>query len=218
VRRLSQVIEKEEVTVNALTSGFKILAVATATLAPISSAVLAGTAAASPTRTSMQMGTRTATPSADPLRARFVFLSHQTSNRCTLQPAEVMRMAPTARLQGSCCAPMAYADYVKQIRGLKAYADVREIPPDPYNVEVRLAQRLFGFDKTYSLDADQQAVYDQAMRMADEHDPCCCRCWRYVAFRGQAKELLARRRYTAAQIAHVWDLEDGCGSGPMMMR
>jgi len=204
--------------VNALTSRFKTLAVATATLAAISSAFLAGNAAASPTRTSMQMGTRTPTLSADSLRARFTFLSHQTSNRCTLQPAEVMRMASTARLQGSCCAPMAYADYVKQIRGLKAYADVGEIPPDPYNVEVGLAQRLFGFDKSYSLDADQQAVYDRAMKMADEHGPCCCHCWRYVAFRGQAKELIARRRYTASQIAQVWDLEDGCGSGPMMMR
>jgi hypothetical protein len=204
--------------VNALTSKFKTLAVATATLAAITSAVLAGNVAAAATRTSMQMGTRMPTPSADPLRARFTFLSHQTSNRCTLQPADVMRMAPTARLQGSCCAPMAYADYVKQIRGLNAYADVREIPHDPYNVEVRLAQRLFGFDKTYSLDTDQQAVYDHAMKMAEEHGPCCCRCWRYVAFRGQAKELIARRRYTAAQIAHVWDLEDGCGSGPMMMR
>jgi hypothetical protein len=72
--------------------------------------------------------------------------------------------------------------------------------------------------KTHSLDAAQQTVYEQAMKMAEEHGPCCCRCWRYVAFRGQAKELIARRRYTAAQIAHVWDLEDGCGSGPMMMQ
>jgi hypothetical protein len=112
---------------------------------------------------------------------------------------------------------MAYTDYVKQIRGLKAYADVPEIPSDPYNVEVRLAQQLFSFDKAYTLDSDQQTVYDNAMKMAEEKGPCCCRCWRYVAFRGQAKELIARRRYTAAQIAQVWDLEDGCGSGSMMM-
>jgi hypothetical protein len=108
---------------------------------------------------------------------------------------------------------MVYSDYVKQLRGLKAYAHEATIPPDPYNVSVALAQRLFHYDRTYTLNAAQQAMYNAAMKKADEHGPCCCRCWRYVAFRGQAKELIARRRYSAAQIAQVWDLEDGCGTG-----
>src|SRR5213075_824086 len=108
-----------EVTVNVPGSRFKKLVVAITTVTAVVGAALAGNAAATPTRASMAMGTRMAMPTPDSLRARFAFLSHQTSNRCTLQPAEVMKMAPTARLQGSCCAPMAYADYVKQIRGLK---------------------------------------------------------------------------------------------------
>jgi hypothetical protein len=159
-------------------------------------------------------------PADDSLRARFRLLSRQTSNNCALQPAGVMQMAPSARLQGSCCAPMDYAEYVKQIHGLGAYTSVPEIPRDPYNVQVGLAQKLFGYDRQLTLDAAQQAVYKQAMKLSDEGGPCCCRCWRYAAFRGQAKELIERRRYTAKQIAEVWDLEDGCGgndkSGGMM--
>lgn len=55
------------------------------------------------------------------------------------------------------------------------------------------------------------------MKMAEQHGPCCFRCWRYAAFRGQAKKLIVRRRYTTSQIAEVWDLDDGCGSGNMVM-
>jgi len=57
----------------------------------------------------------------------------------------------------------------------------------------------------------QQAFYDDAKKPSDEHGPCCCHCWRWKAFEGQAKALIARRGYTAGQIANVWDLEDGCG-------
>jgi hypothetical protein len=173
--------------------------------------------AAMPMAMSAQPMRTSAPPS---LRSRFDFLSRQTSNNCGLQPAGVMKMASSARLRGSCCAPMDYAQYVKQIHGLDAYRDVREIPQDPYNVSVGLAKQLFGFDKTIELTAEQQAVYDHAMKLSEEGGPCCCQCWRYAAFRGQAKELIDRRRYTAAQIAAVWDLEDGCGgngeSGGMM--
>lgn len=186
-------------------------------VAAVASAVQAESASAMPMAMSAQP-TRTGAPPS--LRARFDFLSKQTSNSCGLQPAEVMKMASSKRLRGSCCAPMDYAQYVKQIHGLNAYQDVAEIPQDPYNVSVGLAKRLLGFDKTIELTAAQQAVYNHAMKLSEEGGPCCCQCWRYAAFRGQAKELIDRRRYTAAQIAEVWDLEDGCGgndkSGGMM--
>jgi hypothetical protein len=61
------------------------------------------------------------------------------------------------------------------------------------------------------LTPEQQKIYDHATKLADEGGPCCCKCWRWTAFQGQAKELIVRRRYTAQQIAEVWDLEDGCG-------
>jgi len=177
----------------------------------IAAAVFVGAATAAHA-TTIQAGMKMPAQTSS-LRAQFNFLSHQTSNNCLLQPPSVMQMAPAARLQGACCAPMVFSDYVRQLHGLKTYGQTAEIPPDPYNVSVSLARRLFGFDRSYTLDAAQQTTYDAAMKMADEHGPCCCRCWRYVAFRGQAKELIARRRYTAAQIAQVWDLEDGCGTG-----
>ena len=193
----------------------------TATIAvvtTVAAALMATSATAAPTTSmhgdmKMTQGDMNMSAQRSSLRAQFNFLSHQVSNRCTLQPSTVMRMPSTARLQGACCAPMVFSDYVKQLHGLKAYAQVSEIPADPYNVSVALAQRLFQFDRSYTLNAAQQTTYNAAMKMASEHGPCCCRCWRYVAFRGQAKELIARRRYSSAQIAQIWDLEDGCGSG-----
>jgi hypothetical protein len=113
---------------------------------------------------------------------------------------------------------MKYADYARQINGLKAYADNAEIPPDPYDVPVSLAKHLLALDRKLTLSSQQQQVYDKATKLAEEHGPCCCRCWRWFAFRGQAKEFIRDGRYTSAQIAQIWDLEDGCGSGSMMMR
>lgn len=162
------------------------------------------------------------TPSRDlSLRGRFKFLSHQTSNQCNLQPAGIVAMPATARLQGSCCAPMDYASYVKQINGLKSYRAISEIPTDPYNISVPLARRMIAFNDQFKLSADEQKVYNQATKLSDEHGPCCCHCWRWTAFQGQARELIVRRRYTASQVAAVWGLEDGCGGngsgGGMMM-
>jgi hypothetical protein len=128
------------------------------------------------------------------------------------------RFAVEGRPQGSCCGPMKYTDYLRQFHGLRAYAGNSEIPPDPSDVAVSLAKHLLALDKDLTLTTRQQQVYKRATRLAHEHGPCCCRCWRWFAFRGQAKEFIRERRYTAAQIAQIWDLEDGCGSGSMMMR
>ena len=56
-------------------------------------------------------------------------------------------------------------------------------------------------------------VPEPVMKVAKENGPCCCHCWRWNAFEGQAKKLIARRKYTAPQVARLWGLEDGCGSG-----
>ena len=152
------------------------------------------------------------------LKERFAILSQRHTNECLLTPAGLDKFAVNGRLQGSCCGPMKYADYVRQISGLKAYADNTEIPPDPYDVPVSLAKHLLALDKKLTLDSRQQEVYDNATKLAEEHGPCCCRCWRWFAFRGQAKEFIRAGRYTSAQIAKIWDLEDGCGSGSMMMK
>jgi hypothetical protein len=172
--------------------------------------------------TAMAAGSATAATlpplSSGKLKARFAILSQRHTNECLLTPAGLDKFAVNGRLQGSCCGPMKYADYARQINGLKAYADNAEIPPDPYDVPVSLAKHLLALDRKLTLSSQQQQVYDKATKLAEEHGPCCCRCWRWFAFRGQAKEFIRDGRYTSAQIAQIWDLEDGCGSGSMMMR
>jgi hypothetical protein len=49
------------------------------------------------------------------------------------------------------------------------------------------------------------------MDMSHEGGPCCCKCWRWTAFEGQAKYLIVEKGFTAEQVASIWDLEDGCG-------
>ena len=147
------------------------------------------------------------------LQQRFAVLSRRHSNQCGLAGSNFRTLAQDGRLQGSCCSAMVYSEYVRQIHGLKRYATVSEVPADPYDISVGLATRLVGYDRSITLTPSQQRVYDQAKKLSHEHGPCCCQCWRWTAFGGQAKELITRRRYTAAQIAHVWDLEDGCGGG-----
>ena len=108
---------------------------------------------------------------------------------------------------------MDFQSYQHQVEGLKEYADVPQIPGDPYDVPVSLAKQLFDYQKTIQLTPNQQAVYDQAAQISDEKGPCCCKCWRWIAFEGQAKYLISQQNWSAEQIATVWDLEDGCG-GP----
>ena len=120
-------------------------------------------------------------------------------------------MPESARIQGACCSAMDFQSYQYQIDGLKKYANVPQIPSDPYDVPVSLAKQLFEYGKTIQLTSDQQAIYDQATQMADEKGPCCCHCWRWIAFEGQAKYLISELHWSAQQVADVWDLEDGCG-------
>jgi hypothetical protein len=164
----------------------------------------------SPAATSMHARTSAIAIGEMSLRKRFDFLSHQSSNSCNLQAAALESMPATARLQGSCCSPMVYASYVKQIHELAAYSD-SDIPRDPYNIAVPLARRLIAYNEQILLTAAQQGTYNKAMRMAKEGGPCCCHCWRWTAFEGQAKSLIVRRRYTAHRLAELWDAEDGCG-------
>ena len=155
------------------------------------------------------------------LKQRFALLSRQHSNQCGLATGNFSALAKHGRLQGSCCSAMVYDEYVRQIKGLKRYAAVPEVPADPYDISVGQAAQLVAYDRSISLTPNQQKVYDRAKKLSNEHGPCCCHCWRWTAFSGQAKVLIARRRYGATQIAAIWNLEDGCGgghgSGPMMM-
>ena len=120
-------------------------------------------------------------------------------------------MPNQARIQGSCCGQMDLHKYQEQVEGLKKFAGTPQIPEDPYDVPVQLAKQLFEYQETIQLTPDQQAIYDQAVRLSEEGGPCCCRCWRWTAFEGQAKYLITELNWPAEQIAELWDLQDGCG-------
>ena len=144
------------------------------------------------------------------LEAKFAYLSNARTNFCA-GPNIVDSMESGDKLQGSCCSAMDFDRYAEQIEDLKKYANISVILSDPYDIPVGLAKELLDYDKIYVLTAEQQTIYDNAMKMSDEHGPCCCKCWRWYAFEGQAKYLIKNLDYTEKQIAEVWDLEDGCG-------
>jgi hypothetical protein len=144
------------------------------------------------------------------LTRRFALLERRHSSQCGLRSQALRTLPQTGRLQGSCCRRMDYHRYVKQIEGLKAYAGMADIPRDPYDVSVLLARRLISY-RNIGLTPAQEGVYRRAVQMSHEHGPCCCRCWRWYAFRGQARQLIARHNWGARQVASLWDLEDGCG-------
>lgn len=151
------------------------------------------------------------------LADRFAVLSHAHSNRCGMPASALDSMPPGSRLQGACCFPMDYRSYVNQVRELnRRYADVDVIPKDPYDISVSLANRLIGY-QAIKLTPAQQRTYERAKPLSATKGPCCCPCWRWTAFGGQAKYLIIRRHYSARQIADVWSAEEGCG-GPSHRR
>lgn len=151
---------------------------------------------------------------ASSLEARFAVLRTAHSNRCGMPASVLYLMSAKARLQGSCCFPMDYRAYVEQRRELsRRYAGVDVIPKDPYDIPVSLAVRLVSY-QSIRLTPAQQRIYTQAKPLSTTKGPCCCRCWRWTAFGGQAKYLITRRHYSAKQIGDVWSTEEGCG-GPV---
>lgn len=143
--------------------------------------------------------------------ARFAVLRKASSNQCGLRSAALSTMARGGPLQGACCSGMDLHRYREQVAGLRRYADVPEVPRDPYDVSVVLAKRLIAYDASIEFSRAQQATYDRAMKLSEEGGPCCCQCWRWTAFGGQAKFLITRRNYGSKQVAELWGLEDGCG-------
>jgi len=142
---------------------------------------------------------------------KFNFLSQQRSSSCGLQPVSVEGYSDDQRIQGSCCSPMDLHRYQEQVEGLKQYSHISQIPEDPYDISAALAKELFGYQISITLTTEQQKIYDQAMELSHEGGPCCCKCWRWHAFEGQAKYLITQYNWNSQQIADLWDLQDGCG-------
>jgi len=122
-------------------------------------------------------------------------------------------MPPGSRLQGACCFRLNYGSYVKQGRELgRRYPMIDVIPKDPYDVPVTLAKRLISY-QSIRLTPAQRRTYQRAKPLSETKGPCCCRCWRWTAFGGQAKYLITHLHYSPREIGQVWSLEEGCG-GP----
>ena len=100
--------------------------------------------------------------------------------------------------------------YGEQIEGLKKFAEIGEIPPDPYDIAAGAAQKALRY-YDLALSQDEAKAYQYAMDNSEEKGPCCCRCWRWRVYGGLAKLLIRERRFTGAQIVEVWNLSDGCG-------
>lgn len=139
------------------------------------------------------------------------YLSNENSSFCGLQPTSVDAYADSERIQGACCGAMDLHRYQEQVEGLKEYSHISQIPTDPYDISASLAKELFAYQKDIQLNFEQQKIYNEATEVAHEGGPCCCKCWRWTAFEGQAKYLITKHNFNAQQIADVWDLEDGCG-------
>ena len=142
---------------------------------------------------------------------KFDYLSQNGNSSCSASFKESIPSLPTgARLQGSCCSPMNLHRYTEQVEGLQKYSYISEIPPDPYDIDAGLAQKLLGY-YDMELTPEEQKAYDYAMQNSSEKGPCCCKCWRWNTYGGLGKYLIKNHNFTGEQLTEVWNLSDGCG-------
>lgn len=148
------------------------------------------------------------------LAAQFEMLSKNGNSNCSDAFMQSIKDGSIAaeRIQGSCCSPMDPHRYQEQIEGLKKFKDIPEIPPDPYDIDAKLATELMRYYDR-ELTPDQQAAYDYAMDNSMGKGPCCCMCWGWYVYGGLAKKLIMERGFTGEQVTELWDLSDMCG-GP----
>lgn len=150
-------------------------------------------------------------PVSQAIASEFDYLSKNGNSSCSSAFKDsIATLDDNARLQGSCCSPMSLHRYSEQVEGLKKYADIAEIPPDPYNIQAGLAKKLMAhYDD--ELSPEEQKAYDYAMANSDEKGPCCCKCWRWFVYGGLGKILIKDYHFSGEQLTQVWNLSDGCG-------
>ncbi len=148
------------------------------------------------------------------LAAQFETLGKNGNSNCSDQFMQSIKDGSVAAesIQGSCCSPMDPHRYQEQIEGLKKFKDIPEIPPDPYDIDAKLAKELMAY-YDMALTEEQQKAYDYAMENSMGKGPCCCMCWGWNVYGGLAKKLITERGFTGELITELWDLSDMCG-GP----
>jgi len=157
------------------------------------------------------LNTKIEAPVKGVLAAKYEQLSQNGNSSCSGDfTNSISNMPDNARIMGSCCSPMSYHRYSEQVEGLKKYKDIKEISPDPYDIEAGSAKRLMAhYDD--NLTSEQQKAYDYAMEHSHEKGPCCCKCWRWFVYGGLGKILIQEYGFTGEQLTEVWNLSDGCG-------
>jgi len=147
----------------------------------------------------------------NPLYARFQVLASEGNSSCSGAFTDsISSMSDNSHIRGSCCSPMNWHRYKEQIEGLKEFKNIKEIPPDPYDIDAKLAKEMKShYDD--ELTPEQQKAYDFAMKNSHEKGPCCCKCWRWYVYGGLGKFLIKEKGFSGEQITEVWNLSDGCG-------
>ncbi len=130
-------------------------------------------------------------------------------------PNTILQMSSSdENLGGQCCGVLkSFEAYEIQLDVLKHFIEengnIDLIPKDPYDITVKHAQQLIGFDSLV-LSSEQQQVYNEAMQMS-HHGPCCCKCWKWYTMSGLGKKLIVDFDWNAEQLAELWDLSSSCG-------
>ena len=147
----------------------------------------------------------------NPLYTRFQVLASEGNSSCSGAFTDsISSMSDNSHIRGSCCSPMNWHRYKEQIEGLKEFKNIKEIPPDPYDIDAKLAKEMKShYDD--ELTPEQQKAYDFAMKNSHEKGPCCCKCWRWYVYGGLGKFLIKEKGFSGEQITEVWNLSDGCG-------
>ena len=131
-------------------------------------------------------------------------------------PQNIMHMsAADVNLGGQCCGVLTDIEaYEVQLQALETFIEengnIDIIPRDPYDMSVEQAQLLTSFDQI-SLTAEQQGIYDKAMKMSHHGGPCCCKCWKWYVMSGLAKKLIVDYGWDEHQVAELWDTSSSCG-------
>lgn len=157
------------------------------------------------------MLSRPAAVGQEALAAKFDHLSRSGNSTCSVAfDQSIEGMSDDERIQGSCCSPMSLHRYTEQVEGLKKFSHISEIPPDPYDLDAKLAKQLKAYYDV-ELNPEQQVHYDFAMEHSSEKGPCCCKCWRWYVYGGLGKLLIQQYGFTGEQVTEIWNLSDGCG-------
>lgn len=128
-------------------------------------------------------------------------------------PADIMKLPDNfTDLGDQCCGTIKdLTEYNKQLKGLKQFSNISDIPQNPYIIPVAYAKEMMRYDQETVLTSDQQSTLEQATKLSKEGGPCCCKCWHWYFNEGIAKKLIIEHNFNAQQAANFYDLSDICG-------